>query len=45
MPHAVAERCLAHTIASQTEGTYHRTDLLDQRRQVMETWADYLAAT
>lgn len=37
----LAERALAHTIANQSEAAYHRTDLLEQRRPVMEAWADY----
>jgi integrase len=44
----LAERALAHTVASQTEAAYHRTDLLEQRRAMMEAWAQHvggLAAT
>jgi integrase len=37
-PRDVAERALAHTIASATEAAYHRTDLLEQRRGMMEAW-------
>lgn len=40
VPRDVAERALAHTIANATEAAYHRTDLLEQRRQVMQEWAD-----
>jgi integrase len=35
----LAERALAHTIANQAEAAYHRTDLLEQRRAMMEAWA------
>lgn len=35
----LAERALAHTIKDQAEAAYHRTDLLDQRREMMENWA------
>jgi integrase len=38
-PRDVAERALAHTIASATEAAYHRTDLLEQRREMMAAWA------
>ncbi|MEZ5653524.1 MAG: tyrosine-type recombinase/integrase [Burkholderiaceae bacterium] len=38
----VAERCLAHSIRSQTEAAYNRTDLLDARRPVMDGWSAYL---
>ncbi len=34
----LAEKVLAHTIRNETEAAYHRTDLLDQRRQMMEAW-------
>lgn len=39
----LAERSLAHTISSSTEAAYHRTDLLEARRPMMEDWANYLA--
>ena len=35
----LAERALSHTVRDQTEAAYHRTDLLDQRRGMMEAWA------
>lgn len=38
----LAERALAHTIANATEAAYHRTDQLDQRRAMMQVWADYI---
>lgn len=40
-PRDLAERALAHTISNKVEAAYHRTDLLDQRRPMMQTWADY----
>lgn len=39
----LAERALAHTIRNHTEAAYHRTDLLEQRREVMEAWAGHVA--
>ena len=36
----LAERALAHTIANQSEAAYHRTDLIEQRRPMMEAWAN-----
>ena len=39
----VAEACLAHVVKG-VEGAYARSDLLDQRRPVMEQWASYLEA-
>jgi integrase len=44
-PHDVAERALAHTIKDKTEGAYHRTNLLPQRTQMMQKWADFLATS
>lgn len=35
----LAERALAHTIKNATEAAYHRTDLLEQRRKMMDAWA------
>lgn len=37
-PRDLAERALAHTIRNATEAAYHRTDLLDQRRDMMLSW-------
>ena len=36
----LAERALAHTVKNQVEAAYHRTDLLEQRRAMMEAWED-----
>jgi hypothetical protein len=38
----LAARALAHTVANKVEAAYHRTDLLEQRRPMMETWARYI---
>jgi len=40
-----AERALAHTIKNQAEAAYHRTDLLEQRRGMMEAWANHVVGT
>lgn len=40
----LAERALAHTIANQVEAAYHRTDLLEERRAMMQAWADFLSS-
>lgn len=37
----LAERALAHTISNQAEAAYHRTDLLEQRREMMCAWANH----
>lgn len=39
-----AERALAHTIQNQAEAAYHRTDLLEQRRSMMEAWAQHVTS-
>lgn len=38
----LAERALAHTIANRTEAAYHRSDLCEQRRPMMEAWAKHV---
>ena len=38
----LAERALSHTISNQAEAAYHRTDLLEQRRAMMEAWARHI---
>ena len=39
----VAEACLAHTVKG-VEGAYARSDLLQLRRDLMESWAMYLSS-
>lgn len=39
-PHDVAEMALAHVTGSKVEQSYRRTDFLEQRRILMERWAD-----
>ena len=38
----LAEQALAHSVGSQLERAYQRSDLLEQRRVLMEAWAQYL---
>ena len=40
----LAERALAHTVKNQVEAAYHRTDLLEQRRAMMEAWGTHVQA-
>ena len=42
-PWAVAEAALAHNVGNSTEAAYMRSDLFDQRRALMDRWADYVA--
>lgn len=44
-PWDLAERALAHTVQNKVEAAYHRTDLLEQRRPMMEAWADIVKGT
>ena len=39
--HAVKELSLAHAVRSEVEGAYSRSDLLEKRRDLMETWGAY----
>lgn len=40
----VCEMALAHTIKNKAEAAYRRGDLLDKRRELMETWARFVTA-
>ena len=40
---AAIELSLAHAIGSSTERAYFHSDLLEQRRELMQAWADYLS--
>ncbi len=42
IPRDLAERSLAHTVQNKVEAAYHRTDLLEQRRPLMEKWGDFV---
>lgn len=41
-PHEVAETVLGHTVGGATERAYRRTDFLEQRRTLMERWAQHV---
>jgi integrase len=40
-PDIVAEQALAHQVGGAVERAYRRGDLLDQRRRLMQDWADF----
>ena len=40
----LAEMSLSHKVGSQIEQAYQHSDLLPQRAELMQRWADYLAA-
>ena len=41
-PRELAENALAHAVGNNVERAYARSDLLDRRRALMETWANYV---
>ncbi len=41
-PHAVSEAALAHAISNAVEAAYRRGDLLEKRKALMATWADFV---
>ena len=43
-PWAVCEAALAHVSGDQAARAYARSDLLERRRELMQEWADYVAA-
>ncbi len=40
-PHAVVEQAMGHQVGGQVERAYRRTDVLEQRRKLMDAWAAY----
>jgi integrase len=43
-PNEVAEMALAHSVGSEVERAYRRSDLFEKRRALAEAWAEYCAA-
>jgi integrase len=41
VPREVCEAALAHTLRDKTEAAYNRTDLFEQRRGLMDSWAAF----
>ncbi|WP_204115752.1 tyrosine-type recombinase/integrase [Shimia biformata] len=44
VPREVAEKSLAHTVGSDVERAYARSDLLDKRRELMNAWSQFVAS-
>ena len=44
-PWAVMEASLAHVVGNATEAAYFRSDLFERRRELMDSWAEYLASS
>ena len=43
-PRAICEAALAHTLRDKTKAAYHRTDLFDRRRSLMDAWSRFATA-
>lgn len=43
-PNDVAETALAHAVGSQVSRSYQRSDLLEQRRVLLERWANFVTS-
>ncbi|MEM8553006.1 MAG: integrase arm-type DNA-binding domain-containing protein [Pseudomonadota bacterium] len=41
-PDELSEMCLAHAVGNKVRRAYARTDDLDRRREVMQSWADFV---
>lgn len=44
-PHEMLEFALAHVISDQTVRAYARSDMLEKRRELMDSWANYIWKT
>ncbi len=44
-PREIAEACLAHATGSAVEQAYLRTDVLERRRKLMESWGQFCGGT
>jgi integrase len=43
VPHAVIEQAMGHQVGNQVERAYRRTDVLENRRELMDAWAAFCA--
>jgi integrase len=41
VPYEIAEQALAHKIGSKVSRAYHRGDVLDKRRELMQAWCNH----
>jgi integrase len=42
IPDHVSEACLAHASGDKVRDAYARTDLVEQKKDLLERWSDYL---
>lgn len=40
-PHSIVEEAMGHVVGSVVERAYRRTDVLNQRRELMQAWQNY----
>ena len=40
-PSEMSETALAHTVSDKVEAAYRRGDMLEKRREMMQTWANH----
>ncbi len=45
VPRDLAETALGHAVRDRTEAAYARSDMLERRKPLMETWAQHIAPT
>ena len=45
VPRDLAESALGHAVRDRTEAAYARSDMLERRKPLMETWAQHIAPT
>jgi integrase len=41
VPHTVVEQAMGHQVGGKVERAYRRTDLLEKRRELMDSWANF----
>ena len=43
-PHAVIEEAMGHQVGTEVERAYRRTDVLEQRRSLMQAWGNFVTS-
>ena len=43
-PHAVIEQAMGHQVGNEAERAYRRTDVLEQRRPLMQAWGNFVTS-
>lgn len=42
-PHEMSEMALAHTVSNKVEAAYRRGDMVEKRREMMQSWENFLS--